>query len=248
MAREMRWRTAGILFYLVLVMSLMTTRVGEDFIRNLISIPAKADIYQVVLTILGTGFVLFSSDAIGFMLSAMAIFFWEGRFQPGKGGYSADRLGRTSYNLKDIIIEQYKNASKTAGERLHEKFEKQWETYSPDVFWSFIWWQYAPCYIVDWATRRYTMFFTNLSAATGVLFGLVFSALIIMVGQMGFTSTHLLILFVSLVWIYVLWQNAQHPRQEAWQMADVWVAGFTNPGLREILKTMERNIGADPKK
>jgi len=245
MPREMRWRTAGILFYLILVLSLMVTQVGQDFIRNLFYSFAKADIYQVVLTILGTGLVLFSSDAIGFMFSTMVLFFWEGKFRPGRGGYSSEWLRRTSYNIKDIIIEQYKNAPKTTKiESLHKIFEKQWETYNPDIFLTFIW-QFAPRYIDDWDTRKYSSFFTDLSTITGMFFGLVLSALIIWVWHMGFTLTHLIILLVSLAWIYMLWRNAQYARQEAWQMVDMWIAGFINPRLRKILNTLKKNNDID---
>ncbi len=237
MTRELRLRPAGILFYTVLALSLVATQVSEDFLRNLPSQPAQADIYQAVTAILGLGALLFTSDAIGYVFSTVHVFLWNivrGRFRQGSGGYSAEwhRLG---YDLKGHIVQQYKNTPTTPNDTVnHLKFEKQWESYSADVFLSYFW-QQAPSGIVDWAMRRHTAFFAGMSTVIGIGLGLALSAIIIWAWKLGWTPTNTGIAITSVVLALVIYRNAQYSRSEAWQIIDLWLAGKLNPRLRTVL-------------
>jgi hypothetical protein len=248
MGREMRWRTAGILFYIVALSSLLLTKAGEEFIRNLFNNLDQLDVYQLVVGLIGVGVGVFTSDAVGYVISTVVFFWWEillGKFRSGEGGYSSEYQKRAAYNIKDIIIERYgQTKMKISKAPQHEKFELQWKTYSADVFLSYIW-QYAPSYIDNWDTRRYTIFFTNLSTATGILLGFITSIILIFIWNMGWTlSNYLIAVIVLSITIMLIW-NADAARKEGWQMVDLWVAGIINPRLKKVLDDLKSNIDVE---
>lgn len=249
MAREVRLRPAGMLFYVVLASSLLMTQAGQGFLFNLLSQSTQADIYQAVAAILGVGALLFTSEGVGYVFETMHFFIWNvvrGRFQQGKGGFSAEweRLG---YNrLKSHIIDQYESASKTpGGDGQHQKFEKQWKTYSADVFLSYFW-QQAPVRIVNWAGRRNDAFIAGMSNVIGIALGLVVSLIVIWAWNMGWTVFNTCITIALALLILMICWNAQYARNEAWQIVDLWLAGILNPRLHAILNNIQTEMSADP--
>lgn len=253
MTREIRWRTAGILFYLVFIFNLIVTRTGQDTAHTLILSTTPTNSFQVLLTLLVAGIGVFTSDAIGYAINTVVFFWWDilrGGFQVGKGGYSAEyeRSGNYAIRIRDVIIEEYrrepKDLNNDALTALHERFEKKWGGYSPDVFLSYLW-QYAPKYIDGWDTGRYTAFFTNMSSATGILFGLLLSSIIILTQNIGWTSINYAIVVIAAICMVMFYANGRYAREEAWQIVDLWVAGLVNPRLRMALRKLRVEFGID---
>jgi hypothetical protein len=255
MTRELRLGAAGILFYLVFAFNLLATRASQDLLGIMSSSSqttssqiTSADIYQGVTAVVGVGALLFTSDSIGYLFGSFYIFYWNdvrGRFQKGKGGYSAE-WRKLSYDIKTYVIEQYKIARKTSDkDALHSKFEEQWESYSADVFLAYFW-QRAPRDIVDWGVRRHTAFFTGMSTIIGICFGLILSVTIIMVSKMGWTAINTGITVAAAILILMIYSNAEHARSEAWQIIDLWLANAFNPHLAPILNQVQQSTGVAP--
>ncbi|MFB0534491.1 MAG: hypothetical protein ACETWR_05875 [Anaerolineae bacterium] len=131
MPREMRYRPLGILFYLVVVLSLAATRQGQCFVRQLFASSTGSDNAQLWVAAFAVGAGVFTSDAVGFALSALFFFVWQ-----LSGGYSALWEKKLSYNPKKFIVDEYGKKRQGAGDEAptHEKFEEQWESYSSEVF------------------------------------------------------------------------------------------------------------------
>ena len=244
MTRETRFRVSGLLFYALFTLNLFVTRVGQDFLCNLSSQSNQTDIYQTVAALVGVGALLFTSDVIGYILSTVCYFFWSNNFptmlRERKVGYEAE-MKKLSYNLKSIIIERYKKSQeKDDSETLHKKFEGQWETYSSDVFLSYIFHQ-APQPIVGWTSRRHTAFFAGMAATLAIVLGLILSIFAIFNFDMGWTCGNTVFSIFSIFVLTILYRNAQQARTEAWQMIDLWIAQVLNPNLETILRRIEHS-------
>jgi hypothetical protein len=239
MSRDLRIRSAGILFYIVLAMSLLVTHVSVNFLRNLSFQPAQTDFYQLVTAALGLGTILFTSDAIGYLFSSIHIFMWNivrGRFHQGRGGYSAE-WQRLEYDLKAHIIKEFSLALRSSADQdRHRKIQKRWESYSSDVFLSYFW-QQAPQGIVDWTSRRHTAFFTGMSTVIAIGLGLSISAIVISAFRMGWTNANWYITAISAIVAFMLYMNAQYARKEAFEIMDLWLSGKLNPQLQKILSS-----------
>jgi len=250
----MRYRNTGILFYLAVVLSLGATQEGQCFIRNLLLNAIKPDVanvFELVVAVFSLGIGVFTSDAVGFVLNTVFFFFWEnvgGRLRPGEGGYSK-QLEECGYDLRGFIISEYDRSGPEATGRndLHQKFEKQWTSYSANVFLSFIW-HHAPKYIDDWVTRRYNVFFTHWSSLVGIVLGFILSIALIWTWHLHLTCAYFWIVIVAVGFVFIFYRQAQYAKHEALQMHDLWVAGVINPRLRRILRKIGEDASTDPRK
>lgn len=251
MTRELRYGAAGIIFYLLLVLNLLATQYSRNLLQKLFlpllttsSQIDSANTYQVIIAIIGLGALIFTSNTIGYLFGSIYIFLWNnipGRFHRGEGGYSAE-WKKLSYDIKTLIIEKYKQASRQLEENpSHDKFERQWETYSADVFLSYFW-QRAPRDIVDWAVRRHTAFLTGMSTIIGISLALLLSITLIIGSNLGWNFSNFIISTVGFLMIFIIYNNAQHARSEAWQIIDLWLAHSLNPYLTPILdQTLQKS-------
>lgn len=248
MTRETRFRISGLLFYALFILNLFATRIGQCFLDKLSSQSEQADIYQAVIALVGVGALLFTSDVIGYILSTVCYVFWSNNplaIFKGEVGYAAEMEKELGYNLKNIITKLYKNSQETDdSETLHKKFEGQWETYSPDVFFSYIF-QQAPPSIAGWTSRRHTAFFAGIAATWAIVVGIILSIGAICFFKMGWTSVNTFLLILSIILLKILHRNAQQARKEAWQMIDLWIARALNPNLRTILRRMEKTSNTE---
>jgi len=256
MTRELRYRPTGVLFYLVFALSLILSKSSKVFFCNLTIQDPQTGIYQAAAAILGVVAILLTSDAIGFVLSSLYIFWWNilrGRFRLGKGGFSKE-YRKLAYDIKSYIIAQYRNIDIASGiveehksavktdylKAQHQKFEKQLEFYSAEVFLSYFW-QQAPSSITEWVSRRFTVFFAGVSTILGILLGLLISGVVIMVCNLGWTASNTYVTIIFIIFIIVVGLNANYVRNEAWQMIDVWFAGVLNPRMRSIFNTIKKD-------
>lgn len=261
MTRELRLGAAGILFYLVFALNLLTTQASQNLLGTTFSLSqatssqiasspqiTSVDIYQGIAAVVGLGALFFTSDSIGYLFGSIYIYFWNnvsGGFRKGRGGYSAE-WRKLSYDVKAHVVEQYERAREIPiKDTQHLKFEKQWESYSADVFLAYFW-QRAPRDIVDWGVRRHTAFFTGMSTIIGIGFGLILSTAIIVLSNMGWTPINTSIAIAAVILILMIHNNAEHARSEAWQIIDLWLANAFNAHLAPILNQIRQITGVTP--
>lgn len=239
MPREMRYRTVGILFYLVIVLSLAVTQNEKEvlIISDLFTNSENGKLWVAVFT---AGVTVFTSDAVGFVMSALFYSCWQRR-----GGYSRLWEKKAGYNPKDFILTEYRKESLQVPDKadVHKKFEEQWESYSSDAFLNYVWYgKDTPKVLEEWVTRRFTLFFAYWSSIVGIALGFLVSfPLIHFNGDVDFTEWHVVIVLVALGLIGVFAFNAGRTKREAWQMIDLWIARSLNPRLRTILNDIRED-------
>lgn len=244
MTRELRLKLAGILFYLIFALNLAVSAKGIEFLIALPSGSEGSGTYQAIAAVLGLGALLFTTEAIGYIFSNLHLIWWNiirGKFKHEKAGYSAEweNLG---YNMKNTIIDNYDLSIHQAGGEAHQKFERQFKSYTPDVFLSYFW-QQAPKGIVDWAMRRNTAYFSGCSTVTGLVLALILSGWIIHKCGFGWTDWNTSILVSTLFLSAIVYWNAQHSRKEAWQIIDLYLAEKFNSRFKQVLNQIDQPTG-----
>lgn len=243
MIRELRLRLSGVLFYFVFALNLASSEKGINFLFALPADPNKYALYQVVIAVVGLGTILFTSEAIGYVFSNLHLLWWNilrGRFKHEKAGYSAE-WRKFGYDLKNTILTMYGRFENQVGDKCHEKFERQWENHSTDVFVSYFW-QQAPKGIVDWAMRRHTAYFTGIATVIGQASGYFLSALIISRFHLNWTYLNVIIFIFTFFLSATIYWNAQHSRNEAWQIMDIYMARVLNKKLKQVLNEIDQKL------
>lgn len=261
MPREMRYRTAGILFYLVVILNLALTQQGQNLVSALFasatpspsptqtvsplptpsSSPApmptcspstNSDAGKLWMAAFTAGVAAFTSDAVGFALSALFFCIWQLR-----GGYSALWKKNLSYNPKDFILTEYRKSYRGAPDEasLHRRFEERWDSYSLEVFLSYVW-QYAPKRLDEWHSRRLTVFFAYWSSILGVVLGFVVSFTLSCAFHLCLTPVHMWIALIATFFVGLFCFNAWQVKKDVRQIVDLCVAGLLNPGLRMTME------------
>jgi hypothetical protein len=178
-------------------------------------------------------------------------FIWNvirGKFQQGEGGYSAEWKNLGYNQFKWYIIGQYERAPKTTDDdSQHQNFEKQWPSYSADVFLSYFW-QQAPEGIVNWAARRNIHHIISMANVIGIGLGLIFSVIFVLTANMGWTALNTWIAVIAVLVTFMLYKNAQYARTEAWQIVDLWLADVLNPQLHTVLDDIRKRMAIDTEK
>lgn len=77
MTREFRLRPAGLLFYSIIALNLLLSDAARHYILNLMSAGSESGLFQSVVAVLSVGFLVFTSDVIGYVFSSIDVFFWN---------------------------------------------------------------------------------------------------------------------------------------------------------------------------
>lgn len=213
--RQQRIRYVGLLFFATVSASLLTTSSGLtailDFWRN----PSASQSSILAVAITG-GIAFFSAEEIGFIFNGVFAAFWRLR-----GGYSGE-WKRLDHNFKKIVLEK-------------SPLDAGLGEYREDVFLSYFW-QQGPKPVVEWVSRRYDVFFSGMTAITGLTVASIISCLSIWWFTMGFTYWHVLILGVALALIGTIRYNSVAAKTEGWQMVDLWARGKGDPVMSRALR------------
>lgn len=238
MTREQRMRSAGMLFYLVITITLILTDSGSLLVRNVIS---QLELIQVIIAITSIGVAIFTSEPVGFLFGSIPYMMWslKGGFKPENGGYAAE-MRKLTHNIKLDIIQGYKSVYKNENDK-SQKPDKKWMKYAPDVFLNY-YWQQAPHFIVEWVSRRQSAYFANMSVAVSIGMATILSTIIIFIYQLGWTSSAIAaVVITSLLSLFFL-HVAQGARTEAWQMVDVWMEQGFDKQLGKVMQNISDTL------
>jgi len=244
MTREMRIRSAGVLFYIVLLVTVLLTEKGCQFITSMLgSVSKNTGWAGLLLTATTFGMAIFTSDAIGWVLSAIATFvispLLDGNMPSGHF-YDMEWSKLTYYDkLKDEITKHYKSQHDPQHSDKDAKAdERRWKHYSDDIVLSYFW-QQGPERIVEWVSRRYTAFFIYRSSAVGILLALIASGIVVCAKGLGAS----VVLWASVcLWVVLmafLWFMSDAPRREARQMVDLWLHAAFDDRMRKAVNSIQ---------
>jgi hypothetical protein len=183
--RDIRYRFIGILAFIVFFLSLLLSNYSleptpptitlssnltqqttpiVDFSSNLTqqSTPT-VDLLKdpVTFAILGLILTILVSEGIGYFFSSIAIFLWNGCFR--LKGYTGGYSGVLKQGLGDD-----ENIIQSLDNDVEQKIFKGYRDLDYDLFISYFW-QRADKSLLDWAVRRWNIYFTNLSAIVTII-------------------------------------------------------------------------------
>lgn len=233
MSREQRFRHAGILFYAVLAMAVLSTRWGAELVDR---VGTSRDATGIFLTAIGAGAAILTSESMGFVFNLIAVFFWNltGGRKPESSGYAAE-WGNLTYDFRHEVERRY-NMVASASSAVDDKGRprKRWNEYGGDVFLSFFW-QQAPSSLVGWVSRRHSAFFGGISAVCALGIGVVASIGIIAAYGMGLRAYTVMVFVLSAALAFALFHNALGAKREAWQFIDLWQRSLFDADLKKAL-------------
>lgn len=236
--REIRFRFIGMIFYIIFLTNLLLSQTCIDII---LGIENKDESNQILVTLIGLGVLLFTSEAVGFLFSNISFFLWNirGGIKPSDGGYSQE-WNKLSYNFKKLVIYYYRNTQiENDAEKVNSEYDKKLSQYSKDVFLSYFW-QRAPKVIIEWVVRRHSAFFTNRSAIVAILLALLLSSLIIFIFGFNWNIANTIVTIICLSLISILWYNAIGSRKEGWQMIDLWLNAKLNTKMNKAISEIDK--------
>jgi hypothetical protein len=261
--RELKYRTVGVLFWVFFVLNLVATREGRTLLQgaidSLVNDPADAAPAQALVAVVAGGLAFFTSDAVGFSLASVFYFFFWHKSRDGYSGFWEHNL---SYDIKARLLTLYNNSAsagsdeggggnespkerESAKEANHSTFNKRWEpgsrdSYSTEALLAYVW-QYAPPYLDEWDTRRFTILHTYYGSSVGIALGWGISLVVCSV-FLSLTCWHCVVMALGLMSIWLFLYNASRVRDEAWQVVDLWLASALNKGFRAA----QRAFNPDP--
>jgi len=238
MTREARIRSAGILFYTVLLVTLLLTDKGWQFIINIFTnMSEKADWAGTLIAVVVFGAMIFTSDAMGWVFSAITqlLLSLGGGVPPGY--FYAMEWRNLTYNLKDKTIEEYEKQRALQHSDKDAGLDERWKGYSDDVFLSYFW-QQGPQALVEWVSRRHTRFWVGASSAVGMALALLLSIVLTGTLHLGTTVVWWLAVIILAVVLVIFWLTSASARTEAWQMTDIWLRAAFDPHMGKTLNSM----------
>lgn len=231
MERNFRFRISGVAFFVIIFIHLALTVEGKQFISDLI---VKPDEFQIMVAVISGVFLIFASDAAGYIFSSIFLFFFN--LQGGYAGIYKRHLG----DLNDFFIDGY-NESKLELPKAssHEKFSKRWGKYNTEhslIY--FLWHRHdgVSDNLNDWIERRHTAFFTSFSSITAAVIATAIAGLAARAYNLHFNSQNLITFAVTLVICIIIGFNGIYAMRDAVAITDLHVAGFVNPRVREIFR------------
>jgi quercetin dioxygenase-like cupin family protein len=244
MTRESRIRNTGLLFYLVLLTSLILTDSGSELLCELMT--NFDDTSRVGIAIVSLGLAFFTSEPIGYVFNSIYIFLWNvrGGRRPEFGGYAAE-WRKLTWDPKTETLKRYEAGATMDGQAQPIKRpEGHWEKYSPDVFLSYFW-QQAPKSLVSWVSRRHTVFFMGRSVIVGMGLAMFLSVLFVLGFNMGWTLETIIVLVMTAILMAFIEYNVRGARTEAWEMVDLWIAKTFDRRMRKAVEDVEASCPCD---
>ena len=245
MTREQRQRYAGTVFYLVLAASLFLTESGVGLVQSL---QADVDLYQAMVALVALGGVFFTSEPIGILFNAVHVFLlWnvKGWRRPEFGGYAAE-WRKLSYDLKRETVERSEALGAVQDKRQRSSAAEQgWKQYGPDVFLSYFW-QQAPQPLIQWVSRRHTVFFVNRANILAIGIALLLSTVLIQGLGLVWTLGTCCVFVASCILVVFFEYNARSARTEAWQMIDLWMHAAFDSRVGKAIEDIRVLLSAEP--
>jgi len=238
--REERYRFAGFIFYLSFLTFLLSTEEGYIFIQNILLF----NISNVVVPLVALGTAIFTVESVGYLFNQLYISIWNLNWKikrPDYGGYSTEWL-KIELKFKQLILNKYNDKNnETKDFKYDEKTKNNLEKYSEDVYFSYFW-QQAPTQIINWVSRRYSVFFTNRTNTIAIIFSTILSVSYINYFQLHYEDVICItIIFWSIILI-CFWYNARAARTEARHMVQLWTYRHTDDLLKKIFNTIEEDF------
>ena len=248
MTREARIRSAGILFYIVLLVTLLLTQEGVQFTTDILNNVSEntedtqnaenRDWAGTLVAVATLGTAVLTSDAIGWVFSEITMCI----LTKGRPGYFyAMEWGKITCDLKGRIIENYERPRDPQHSDKDAGLDERWKGYSADVFLSYFW-QQGPEKIVQWVSRRYTRFFITASSVCGMALALGLSIFLMWRFSLGMTVWWCCAVVISIAVMVSLRSSGAVARNEARQMVDIWLRAAFDEPMKTALNTMKQAL------
>jgi hypothetical protein len=247
--RGTRQRFAGIIFFLVLALTLITTDLGTRLISFVTQNSSSGGISNLVIGIAGLGVALFTSESIGFLFSTITLFILNmlsaRRYGKGLGlrpqfGYYSGQLKDYTYDIKKRFTVKLANED----EQTPDGNRVNWDDFSPDVFFTYLWLR-KPESIDEWVVRRYTAYIINLSIvlAIGLAWGIIILLLWTQIIQMN--QWIVVSAIISFILALMFMWNGLGAETEARQMLHLWLYECFDPKTKEALQYLRYKLSIE---
>jgi len=232
--RPERFKYVGYIFSIITIVNLLLSQKGMEFSKNLFTIASTqtSPVYDFLAPLVAVVSLLITSEAMGYILTSLAYIWWN-----KTGGYSSE-WRKCSYNIKDIVLIKY---SKIDSSNQIDKCSD----FSEDVFLSYFW-QRADRSLVEWVSRRHTIFFTGISAFVGFACALLVSWIVILNKDLVWHTPNWIFLIISGALMAIILYNANFERKTARQMVDLWLSTLFNAHMQSITKEIEAQAPKQP--
>lgn len=220
MTRDMRFRFIGVVFYVFVLAGILMTERAWDSLLSCADGSGVATA-QLVISAVGVGAVLLTSEAIGYLFGTVFLVIFELR-----GGWS--RIWKPLLEsdsapdeLKTLIRDMQANRAERKSKKIFRRLflvSRREDPFLDDVFFSYVW-QQAPKELVNWPLRRSLSFINNWSMVVALAFAWLISAVPILC--FGLHQRLLIPLLLTAVLAWALIANAFQNKNELVQFIDV---------------------------
>lgn len=234
MGRELRFRIQGMIFCVVLISTLSLSSDGIEYWHGIIEIQGNEQ--GLVISLLGIGIIIFTSEAFGYIFSSIFILFWNKSWKIYPGnidvlcGYSR-HWHKLQYGIKKIISNYYDKEGKSAPTR-----------YEQDILLSYFWFYFIPKDMDDWITRRYTAYFINWACIISIGLAIVLSVLITWQGSLNFNLFYWGVIFFWFLSAIMFYLNCRRALWEILQMIDFWLGSCYDQDIKGMLMSFAEHM------
>ena len=228
--RPERHKYVGYIFYVTALVNLLLSQKGMTFIGDLLDFLSTqtTSAFNFLVALAALVSLLITSEAIGYIFSNIFSLYWNWR-----GGYSSE-WAKCGYNIKDTLKSRYsqKNVSNQ---------EEKWQNPGHDVVLSYFW-QRGDRHIVEWVSRRHTMFFTGMSALIGFGCALILSSVIILTLGLGWHALNWVVVGIAVIFMVIIWFNSHFEKKAARQMVDLWLSTLFDANMQSATRDIEQHV------
>lgn len=225
--RDVRYRFIGILSFIVFALMMLLSKYSLPPAQVTPNVDLLRD--PVTFAVFGLLLTIFASEGIGYIFSTVAIFIWE-KYTGGYSGILKKELGD-----EERIIE------KLEGDR--KRIFQNCRDIDYDLFISYFW-QRADRSLLDWAVRRWNIYFTNLSAIFTIVMTFIISFILINHNffnifksiQFEYSNNIILLMFGLILYSSILYSEANRNKMQAINMIKLWLKDSNNSKPQTVIK------------
>jgi len=239
MSRELRTRAAGLVFYLFLLLLLVSTPAAATALRDLIGANTNP---AWLATFLVAGAAVFTSDAVGYLFSSIVYALF--RVSGGYSWYYANRLAYRGF--RNEILQRYSGSRIRSRHNLDSTaFEAALPSYNPEQLLVYFFWHNSTDRnpLDEWVERRHTAFFAGLTAALALLLAAILALAVICISNLGLSWITAGLLALTIVLIMALVGNAISAMADACRIIDLRIAGIVNPKIAAMSSDFKSSRG-----
>lgn len=214
-------------------------------------------IAQTVAPFVAIAVVVFASGAVGSVINQLGYFALClcRRTRPGRW-YSTEWERRLRVDLLTSLDDLMQTMDQAGGDRSQASsgdpstnaspqskwFSSRYVSYEHDVLLSYFW-QQADRGLVEWVSRRHTVFWNGCCTISAIIVGLA-----CWLGCIAYFQLHVLwlplatIVAVCAVFCILTALHADTARTEAWQLIDLWLAGAEDDRAREAVAQLKARL------